>query len=69
MHTKSILARHGIPKTVKSDNGPQYTADEYKKFSKEWGFHYVTTSPYHPQANGLAEKSVQIIRICSVKPK
>ena len=69
MHTKSILARHGIPKTVKSDNGPQYTADEYKKFSKEWGFHYVTTSPYHPQANGLAEKSVQIVRICSVKPK
>ena len=57
-HTKSIMACHGIPKTVKSDNGPQYTAEEYKKFSKEWGFHHVTTSPYHPQANGLAEKSV-----------
>ena len=63
-HTKSIMARHGIPKTVKSDNGPQYTAEEYKKFSKEWGFHHVTTSPYHPQANGLAEKS----KTCSQKP-
>jgi len=63
------MARHGIPKTVKSDNGPQYTAEEYKKFSKEWGFHHVTTSPYHPQANGLAEKSVQIIKNLLTKAK
>ena len=69
MHTKSILARHGIPRTVKSDNGPQYTAEEYKKFSKEWKFNHVTTSPYHPQANGLAEKSVQIIKNLLTKAK
>ena len=69
MHTKSIMARHGIPTTVKSDNGPQYTAEEYKKFSKEWGFHHITTSPYHPQANGLAEKSVQIIKNLLTKAK
>ena len=30
--TKSIFARHGIPETVFSDNGPQYTADAYKEF-------------------------------------
>ena len=69
MHTKSILARHGIPRTVKSDNGPQYTADKYKKFSKEWGFHHVTTSLYHPQANCLAENSVQIIKNLLTKAK
>ena len=69
MHTKSIMARHGIPTIVKSDNGPQYTAEEYKKFSKEWRFHHVTTSPYHPQANGLAEKSVQIIKNLLTKAK
>ena len=68
-HTKSILARHGIPRTVKSNNGPQYTADEYKKFSKEWRSHHVTTSPYNPQANGLAEKSVQIVKNLLTKAK
>ena len=68
MHTKSIMARHGIPTIVKSDNGPQYTAEEYK-FSKEWHLHHVTTSPYHPQANGLAEKSVQIIKNLLTKAK
>ena len=62
LHTKSIFACHGIPKTVKSDNGPQYSAEEYKRFSDEWGFTHVTTSPYYPQANGLAEKSVQIVK-------
>ena len=44
-HTKSIFARHGIPATVKSDNGPQYSSEEYKKFSSEWGFKHVTSSP------------------------
>ena len=62
IHTKSIFARHGIPKSVQSDNGPQFSAKEYSKFAEEWGFAHVTSSPYHPQSNGLAEKSVQIIK-------
>ncbi|KAL5510119.1 hypothetical protein EMCRGX_G005608 [Ephydatia muelleri] len=61
-HTKSIFARHGIPAIIISDNGPQYTAKEFQKFTKEWGIKHTTTSPYHPQANGLAEKSVQTVK-------
>eukprot|EP00731_Ephydatia_muelleri_P007982 Em0004g320a len=68
-HTKSVLAQHGIPMVIRSDNGPQYTAEEYKRFTKEWGIQDVTTSPYHPQANGLAEKSVQIIQSLLNKSK
>ena len=30
MYTKSIFARHGILRIVKSDNGPQYSAQEIK---------------------------------------
>ena len=60
--TKSVFAQHGIPTTVKSDNGPQFTAAEYKEFSKSWGFKHVTVSPHYPQANGLAEKSVHVIK-------
>ena len=61
-HIKAVFTRHGIPSVVRSDNGPQYSATEYKQFSKSWGFTHITTSPYHSQSNGLAEKSVQILK-------
>ena len=41
-HTKSIFARHGIPQEVISDNGPQYSSIQYKKFAEEYSF-------LHPQ--------------------
>ena len=47
---------------VQSDNRPQYSVTEYDKISKLWGFTHITTSPYHSQSNGLAKKSVQIIK-------
>ena len=27
---KSIFARHGVPETVRSDNGPQYSSAEFQ---------------------------------------
>jgi len=69
LHTKSIFVCHGIPKTVKSDIGPQYSAEEYKRFSKECGFSQGTASLYHPQANCLAKKSVQIVKQLLKKAK
>ena len=53
----SIFARHGIPKTVVSDN-PFDTA-EFKKFQREWDFKLTTSSPYHPKSNGMAERNIQ----------
>ncbi|CAB3992581.1 Transposon Ty3-I Gag-Pol poly [Paramuricea clavata] len=62
---EKIRAGHmdtGSRREVKSDNGPQYTSQEFGKFSQEWNFQRTTTSPYHPQANGLAERSVQTVK-------
>ena len=64
-HTKSIFARHGIPSVVRSDNGPQYSA----QFSKEWKFEHQTSSPYYPKSNGLAEKVVQTVKMLLTKAK
>ena len=38
--------------------------------SKSWGFTHITTSPYYSQSNGLAEKSVQLLKrvLNKVKP-
>ncbi|XP_033733604.1 uncharacterized protein K02A2.6-like [Pecten maximus] len=59
---QSIFARHGIPETVVSDNGPQYTSEVFVKFAKEYGFCHETSSPYYPQGNGEAERAVQTIK-------
>lgn len=61
-HLKDILARHGVPLELVSDNGPQYSSEVFRKFSECYGFKHTTSSPNYPKANGLAESSVKIIK-------
>jgi len=56
---KSIMAHHGIPDVIVSDNGPQYASAEFKEFAKSYGFTHVTSSPRYPQSNGEVERAVQ----------
>ena len=58
----SIFAQHGIPKVVFSDNGPQYSSYEFKKFSKSRDFIHKTSSPEFPQSNGFVERAIQTIK-------
>lgn len=56
---KSNFARYGIPNKLYSDNGPQFQNHKFKEFAKIWKFEHVTSSPYYPKSNGLAERYVQ----------
>ena len=66
---KAIFARFGIPEKLVSDNGPQFAAEGFSRFSHEWGFRHVTTSPIYQQANGLGQKSVQTAKQLLKKAK
>ena len=34
---------------VVSDNGPQYSAEAYARFAREYQFEHITSSPHYPQ--------------------
>ena len=59
---KKIFAHHGIPKELYTDNGPEYTAQSFKCFAKEWEFKHVTSSPHFTQSNGLVERAIQTVK-------
>ena len=53
---KNILSRHGIPEKVATDNGLQFDSNAVHRFSKEYQFHHIISSPYYPSSNGEAER-------------
>jgi hypothetical protein len=56
---KSIFARHGVPMTCVSDNGPCYSSAQFAEFARSYGFSHQTSSPRYAQANGASERAVQ----------
>ena len=59
---KSMFARHGIPDQLISDNGPQFSANTFTKFTEEYRFAHIKTSPRFPQVNSEVERAVQTVK-------
>ena len=57
-----IFATHGLPAKIVTDNGPTFISHEFRDFLKECGILHVTSAPYHPATNGLAEHGVQTLK-------
>ena len=51
-----MFATHGLPVTLKTDNGPQFVSKEFKDYLKHYGIKHYHTTPYWPQANGEVER-------------
>ncbi len=53
---KAIEPPPGVKPRIISDNGPQFIANDFKSFVREYGLTHVRTSPYYPQSNGKLER-------------
>lgn len=58
----SIFARFGLPEQLVSDNGPQFSSDEFTAFMTSNHIKHVRSAPYHPATNGLAERMVSTFK-------
>ncbi|KAI8519529.1 hypothetical protein Bbelb_027860 [Branchiostoma belcheri] len=57
---KGIFAEQGIPDEVVCDNGTQFTSEEFKCVSQEYGFKITTSSPHYPRGmDSLRDKCRQ----------
>ena len=45
-----------------TDNGPCFVSEEFEIFLAKNGVKHITTAPYHPATNGLAERAVQTVK-------
>ena len=52
-----IIYRFGIPQTITTDQGAQFTSGEFNEFTTGMGIKVLNSSPYYAQANGQVEAS------------
>ena len=57
-----LIATHGLPDRIVSDNGPQFTSAEFARFCQQNGIRHTFSAPYHPATNGEAERFVQTFK-------
>ncbi|XP_051117320.1 uncharacterized protein LOC127242029 [Andrographis paniculata] len=56
-----IIYRFGIPHTLTTDQGLMFTGKKFIEFFTEFNVKLHHSSPYYPQANGLAEAANKIV--------
>ena len=70
---KKMFLTHGLPVSIKSDNGPQFISQDFRNFVKEECIDHSTVTPLWPQANGEIERQnrsvLKRIKIAQIEKK
>ena len=66
---RETFSRHGLPEMIVSDNGPQFTSDEFHKFCNMNGIYHRKSATYKPSTNGQAERIVQVLESAIAQAK
>ena len=73
LYLAHIVRLHGIPRTIMSDRGSQFTASFWEHLHQALGTKLIRSSAYHPQTTGQTERVNQILedmlRACVIYSK
>ena len=61
LYINEILRLHGVPLSIISDRGPQFTSHFLKLFQKGLGTQVNISTLSHPQTDGQAECTIQTL--------
>jgi hypothetical protein len=63
-----IVYRFGIPQTITTDQGSQFTSGEFEEYANSLGIKRLGSSPYYAHANGQPEAANKgIIKLIKCK--
>ena len=60
--SRTLFSQFGLPEILVTDNGPGFVSEEFETFLSRNGIKHITSAPFHPATNGLAERAVQIVK-------
>eukprot|EP00745_Piridium_sociabile_P030960 TRINITY_DN51384_c0_g1_i5.p1 TRINITY_DN51384_c0_g1~~TRINITY_DN51384_c0_g1_i5.p1 ORF type:complete len:379 (-),score=38.43 TRINITY_DN51384_c0_g1_i5:332-1468(-) len=69
----SVFARTGLPSEILTDCGTQFVSDLMREIYRLLSITSITTTPYHPQSNGMVERfngtlKTMLRRVCRERP-
>ncbi|GJU95215.1 putative reverse transcriptase domain-containing protein [Tanacetum coccineum] len=59
LYLNEIVARHGVPISIKSDRDSQFTSRFWQSMQEALGTRLDMSTTYHPQTDGQSERTIQ----------
>ena len=57
-----VYRGHGIPSVILNDKGANVDGQVLREFCTKAGVNKRSTTPYHPQCDGMAERNVGLVK-------
>ena len=61
LFVKEIVRLHGVPTSIVSDRGSQFTSKFWESFQKAMGTRLKFSTAFHPQTDGQSERTIQTL--------
>ena len=67
IYISEIVRLHGVPLSIISDRGTQFTSKFWKTLHAALGTRLDLSTAFHPQTDGQSERTIQVLEVCFVR--